>query len=133
METNEPYETYLARMQSKVDPKSRSKIRPSNLQVQVNTPKFWPTPRAADGEKNLRSLEGVMKEADRKGSPQDLLSAVRLCTTSPVANDGLKTPVGGQLNPTWIEWLMGFPSEWSALNDLGMQWFHSKPGKLLKS
>ena len=23
-------------------------------------------------------------------------------------------PAGGQLNPTWVEWLMGFPLEWTA-------------------
>jgi hypothetical protein len=23
---------------------------------------------------------------------------------------------GGKLNPTWVEWLMGFPSDWTALS-----------------
>lgn len=32
----------------------------------------------------------------------------------------------GQLNPTWTEWLMGFPSGWTELNDLGIQWFRNK-------
>jgi DNA (cytosine-5)-methyltransferase 1 len=36
---------------------------------------------------------------------------------SPDSGDGLATAVkasvdGGQLNPTWVEWLMGFPSGW---------------------
>jgi DNA (cytosine-5)-methyltransferase 1 len=26
---------------------------------------------------------------------------------------------GGPLNPTWVEWLMGWPTEWSALKPLG--------------
>lgn len=26
---------------------------------------------------------------------------------------------GGQLNPTWVEWLMGWPLEWTALKPLG--------------
>ncbi|MDK2600241.1 hypothetical protein QO179_20065 [Bacillus stercoris] len=25
--------------------------------------------------------------------------------------------VGGQLNPTWVEWLMGFPTGWTELKD----------------
>tara|TARA_R110002153_G_scaffold77857_2_gene199621 strand:- start:609 stop:1028 length:420 start_codon:yes stop_codon:yes gene_type:complete len=27
----------------------------------------------------------------------------------------------GSLNPTWVEWLMGFPSEWTDLNVSGTQ------------
>lgn len=28
----------------------------------------------------------------------------------------LQTEVGGQLNPTWVEYLMGFPLGWTDLN-----------------
>ena len=27
---------------------------------------------------------------------------------------------GGQLNPTWVEWLMGWPLEWTALKPSAM-------------
>ena len=41
----------------------------------------------------------------------------------------LTNKVGGTLNPTWCEWLMGFPTEWSALEPLEMpkfrQWLRS--------
>ena len=30
---------------------------------------------------------------------------------------GLSETVGGQLNPTWVEWLMGFPLGWTDLED----------------
>jgi site-specific DNA-cytosine methylase len=33
---------------------------------------------------------------------------------------------GGQLNPTWVEWLMGYPLGWTELEDWAMQWFRSK-------
>ena len=28
----------------------------------------------------------------------------------------LNDQIGGQLNPTWVEWLMGFPTGWTDLN-----------------
>ena len=31
----------------------------------------------------------------------------------------LANQVGGSLNPTWVEWLMGFPLGWTALERLG--------------
>ncbi len=50
---------------------------------------MWPTPTAADG----------------MGGPG----------TSPGRTGGLnlRTAVGGGLNPTWVEWLMGFPAGWT--------------------
>jgi len=48
----------------------------------------WPTARATDGEKNVRSLEGSLKEIERKGSPQDLCQAAQLAHwVSPQAAD----------------------------------------------
>jgi hypothetical protein len=38
----------------------------------------WPTTRATDGEKNVRTDEGAMREMARKGSPQDLNQAAIL-------------------------------------------------------
>jgi hypothetical protein len=29
--------------------------------------------------------------------------------------ENLPQQIGGSLNPTWVEWLMGFPLEWTAL------------------
>ena len=44
---------------------------------------------------------------------------------------------GGQLNPTWVEWLMGWPLEWTALEPLAMdkyqQWQRSHGVCLLKN
>ncbi len=55
-----------------------------------------------------------------------LANAVKLFTT-PCAADArgstgekncrsLRTDVAGQLNPDWVEWLMGFPIGWTDLN-----------------
>jgi hypothetical protein len=44
----------------------------------------------------------------------------------------LTTQVGGQLNPTWVEWLMGFPAEWTALDALATQSFQDRRAKRSK-
>ena len=67
-------------------------------------PKMWPTPRSMDGSKGTRTAEGAAKEVLRNKGP-DLGSVVG----------------GGQLNPTWVEWLMGYPSGWTDLEDSGTQ------------
>lgn len=37
-------------------------------------------------------------------------------STEPTGGADLKTVAGGQLNPTWVEWLMGYPIGWTDLN-----------------
>ena len=67
----------------------------------------WPTTRSSDGEKNTRTLDGSLREVERKGSPQDVCQAAQLAgwPTPTVGNsqgsqsfDGLsptgKTPDG---------------------------------------
>ncbi len=68
---------------------------------------LWPTPLASRGGSRLRASEEwatptVKGNHNKKG-------------LSPSSGDGLSTQVGGALNPTWVEWLMGYPSEWTAL------------------
>lgn len=38
----------------------------------------------------------------------------------------------GKLNPSWIEWLMGYPSGWTELNLSATRWFHYKHKRLSK-
>ena len=58
----------------------------------------WPTPTKADGM-------GGPGSSDRQGG------------------DNLRTATGGSLNPTWVEWLMGYPLGWTALKDSETQSF----------
>lgn len=70
---------------------------------------MWPTPNATDANKwNNQSL------ADRKANGQQ----IRLNTA--VSPQG---GAGGQLNPTWVEWLMGWPLGWTDLKPLEMARF----------
>ena len=59
--------------------------------------KMWPTPAARDYRSPSKKV-GTPEYFRRPGSGLPLNDAV-----------------GGQLNPTWVEWLMGFPAEWTAL------------------
>jgi len=44
----------------------------------------------------------------------------------------LATIAGGQLNPQWVEWLMGYRIGHTELDALVIQWFHSKLPRRLK-
>lgn len=105
--------------------------------------RLWPTPCARDDH-------GPRTGHTKGGS--DLPSAARTWAT-PKANDAMQpgaTPGksdarqplttqvgGGRLNPTWVEWLMGFPLGWTLVDDepasaaLGMASSPSKRQKRL--
>lgn len=82
----------------------------------------WPTARASDAEKAVRTLDGSLREIARKGSPQDLCQAAMLAASG-------ETPTGstagtestGQLNPAHSRWLMGLPSVWDDCAVTAMQ------------
>ena len=79
------------------------------LSAQVLKPKHWPTPNASDANKwsNQTLAERIAKKQQ-----------VRLNTAvSPEGGNG------GQLNPEWVEWLMGWPQGWTDLKPLAMDKF----------
>jgi hypothetical protein len=85
-----------------------SKIRPSLSTMARHG--LWPTPKARDWKDN-----GKSPSEHRRNSPT------------------LPTAIGGQLNPQWVEWLMGYKIGHTELNALEIQWFRSKLGRRSKS
>ena len=67
----------------------------------------WPTPNAWDGKRGPRSAENLAT----KKHQISLVTAVKHSETT-------DHQIGGQLNPTWVEWLMGWPLEWTDLKPL---------------
>ena len=109
----------------KMPPKSEEAL---NREVAVQEGfRMWPTPTARD-HKGANSMEHLKqpKEPGNQHHVGQLANAVKLYTT-PCAADAtgttggknhrsLRTDVAGQLNPMWVEWLMGFPIGWTDLN-----------------
>lgn len=89
------------RRQAQTSRKGRK--RPANLREQVcaETVRLWPTPRAADcsgtGAAGSKSAEHDLERQNLKG----------VVMYTPGAEPG------EQLNPDWVEWLMGFPPGWT--------------------
>jgi len=96
----EEYEGWCSRMAGYSDPKSNTKTKPDNLAVAV---KMWPTPRASE----WKDTEPVGSKSHAHMDKRDYLCAKVKDVNQPT----------GQLNPTWVEWLMGFPSGFTDLED----------------
>lgn len=89
---------------------------------------MWPTPTASD------ATGGPGQSASSEGG-QNLRTAVRMWPTvtdrknnnAPGQSDcntpAMNVAVGGQLNPMWVEWLMGWPIGWTDLRPLAMDRF----------
>ena len=89
--------------------------------------KLWPTPTAGQCGMTATTSGRPIERSTHLGT--QVMLAERMYPT-PIATDyknrgckdyrknrqyQLQTEVGGQLNPTWVEWLMGFPIGWTDL------------------
>lgn len=80
----------------------------------------WPTPRTkgmCGGTGNLQQMKileksGTITEQERKQ---------------------MTAGNGGKLNPRWVEWLMGWPIGWTALDSQAMAWFRAKRSRRSKN
>ncbi len=90
---------------------------------------LWPTPTAGDSKGS--GSAGYSTDSGRHSGTTLTDAITRQRWATPAARDWksgkgrqdnghtpqLPEQVGGQLNPTWVEWLMGFPPGWT---DLGV-------------
>jgi hypothetical protein len=89
---------------------ARTAGKPLSWVVKHGNGKNWPTPNASDnrdrGNLNSPSVQRRMEI----GKQVSLSMSV--------------SEESGLLNPTWVEWLMGFPLGWTDLKPLAMDKFH---------
>jgi hypothetical protein len=71
----------------------------------------WPTPAARDW-KDTPGMSPTATNPD--GSHRDRTDQL---PRKVYASEPNGTTQGGSLNPTWVEWLMGYPNAWTALED----------------
>jgi hypothetical protein len=97
---------------------------------------LWPTPTTQENEHPGATWNSKGRRVAPSGVTHgmNLADAVQMWPT-PTADDASNvnpkpnrfrglvaavnetTPIGGKLNPTWVEWLMGFPLGWTDLED----------------
>ena len=104
------------------------RLQPLVRRTDGNAFGLWPTPNASDVRPRATAYSTARRV--RIGKQISLEAAVKFLPT-PTAQDAsnnggpsqydrnslpLNAVAGGSLNPTWVEWLMGFPAEWTALD-----------------
>jgi hypothetical protein len=107
------------------------RTQPANLRdcVQPESMKMWPTPQARDYKgPSGRSMKGeendlpnqvkfaTPKSRDWKGQSQRGIHAQGYALPNMDRGDG--QPIGGQLNPQFVAWLMGWPLNWTSMEPL---------------
>ena len=85
----------------------------------------WPTPQAYSHGPNSNPPGITKLDIEVRGMyptplPSDVTGGRTTKGKDRQDETGLRQAVGGQLNPTWVEWLMGFPLGWTDLEDSEM-------------
>ena len=91
----------------------------------------WPTPTADDAN-NVTRKSGAFQSLTRSvqtwptmsangmgntGSQQIIQRQVDAGKVTENEKKAMTAGNGGKLNPAWVEWLMGFPTGWTDLED----------------
>lgn len=105
----------------------RPRLVPRTLE---NDSFLWPTPTVAEMKtgcgyqqangKDYPTLTGLAGAAPARGGkmwPTPKGSPETMAKNARPLNETVTNGAGGQLNPTWVEWLMGFPAGWTDLED----------------
>jgi hypothetical protein len=105
--------------------------------IDENASSLWPTPTTQEVEHPKAELTATGRRKSKNGKTSHslgLADAVRIWPT-PTVDDSTNvtrksgafqsltrsvqesSQANGKLNPTWVEWLMGFPIGWTDLED----------------
>jgi hypothetical protein len=99
--------------------------------------RMWPTPNQRDwkdtgatqGNRKSPNLGTMVHQSFAPPQARDFRTGSTDRWENPERTRNLNDQIGGQLNPNWVEWLMGWPIGWTDLNPLGMdkfqQWLNS--------
>lgn len=102
---------------------------------------LWPTPRVSashgPSQKEIQAgnpcgrleTEVACREAFPTPTVQDFKRRGPNSSQQGLSNTEHFTPNGGSLNPTWVEWLMGWPLEWTVLDSAEMESYRSSRGR----
>lgn len=93
---------------------------------------MWPTPTAGQCGMTARTSNRPIEKSTKLGTQVYVRSGLAPMVATPLARDyrtgqrkrfgnplrskNLNDQIGGQLNPMWVEWLMGFPIGWTDLS-----------------
>ena len=80
-----------------------NQLSPSMVGRDAGSWGLWPTPAASEARQGYPNRQG-----DKEGTQESLSTVV-------IDGQGGRDAISGQLNPTWVEWLMGFPLGWTDL------------------
>lgn len=83
--------------------------------------KQWPTPTATLATKGGRVTPCA--SASKGSSPASLIRKSGKSRVNDRIDHAVMASDGGQLNPEWVEWLMGWPIGWTELKPLAMDKF----------
>lgn len=103
--------------------------------------RMWPTPNVPNGGRTTwhaeekghslyykgKKVQLVLEQAVRLATPtsRDWRSGKASLATHDKNSRPLSEQIGGQLNPTWVCWLLGWPLDWEGIGPLSPQTFHA--------
>ena len=120
-------EAHLA-MKQRMKGGPRNTITSLTVMVKAVERQMWPTPRATDADRGGR---GDLIQAVRGNSNPHFRRwpAPTASRRSGLQSHG-RNAILGPLNPTWLEWLMGFPMDWTVAEHLATRSFLKPPNGL---
>lgn len=109
-----------------LQPKLGTNISEKDYGLLPNDETFFHTPNTNGLDGGSNSRKALKKRMERFPTPTAHNAKEQNSPSESLRNTpSLASAVGGALNPTWVEWLMGWPLEWTDLKPLETDKCHS--------